>query len=71
MKKAKKVYVECKRLKHRRQVMNMTRAELAEKSGVKECVIVAYEFGRRAVKLDNMVKLAQALKCKVDDIIEK
>jgi transcriptional regulator with XRE-family HTH domain len=51
--------------------MNMTRAELAEKSDVKECVIVAYEFGRRAVKLDNMVKLAKALKCKVDDIIEK
>lgn len=55
---------------HRRQVMNLTRAELAEKSGVCERVIVAYERGERCAKLEVMTKLAVALKCSLDDIVE-
>ncbi len=54
---------------HRRQVMNLTRAELAEKSGVNEFVIVAYERGERFAKLDVMAKLAQALECTIDEIV--
>lgn len=61
-------YPRQEKLMHRRQVMNLTRAELAKKSGVNEFVIVAYELGKRAAKVENMLKLATALGCTVDDI---
>ena len=66
-KKAK--YPKQEKLMHRRQVMNLTRAELAEKSGVNEFVIVAYELGKRAAKVENMLKLAVALECTIDEIV--
>ena len=56
------------KLMHRRQVMNLTRAELAKKAGVSEFVISAYELGRRAAKVENMLKLATALNCSIGDI---
>ena len=62
-------YPRQEKLMHRRQVMNLTRAELAEKSGVCERVIVAYERGERLAKLDVMTKLAQALGCTIDEIV--
>ena len=62
-------YPRQEKLMHRRQVMNLTRAELAEKSGVCERVIVAYERGERSAKLDVMTKLAQALGCTIDEIV--
>lgn len=64
-------YPKQEKLMHRRQVMNLTRAELAEKSGVCERVIVAYERGERLAKLDALTKLADALKCTVDELIER
>lgn len=63
-------YPRQEKLMHRRQVMNLTRAELAEKSGVNEFVIVAYELGKRAAKVENMLKLAAALGCTIDDIAQ-
>ncbi len=62
-------YPKQEKLMHRRQVMNLTRAELAEKSGVNEFVIGAYELGRRAAKVENMIKLASALNCTIDEIV--
>jgi len=59
------------KLIHRRQVMNLTREELAEKSGVSKYVIAEYELGRRRAKTDVMAKLAAVLNCTVDDLIEK
>lgn len=63
-------YPKQEKLMHRRQVMNLTRAELAEKSGVNEFVIGAYELGRRAAKVENMLKLAVALNCTIDEIAQ-
>lgn len=63
-------YPRQEKLMHRRQVMNLTRAELADKSGVSEFVIVAYELGKRAAKVENMLKLATALNCTIDDIAQ-
>ncbi len=62
-------YPKQEKLAHRRQVMNLTRAELAKKSGVNERVIVAYERGERLAKLDVMTKLAQALGSTIDEIV--
>ena len=59
------------KLIHRRQVMNLTREELAEKSGVSKYVIAEYELGRRRAKTDVMAKLAAVLNCTVDELIEK
>lgn len=61
-------YPKQEKLMHRRQVMNLTRAELAGKSGVNEFVIVAYELGKRAAKVENMLKLATALECTIEEI---
>ena len=63
-------YPRQEKLMHRRQVMNLTRAELAKKSGVSEFVICAYELGRRVAKVENMRKLATALDCTIDDIAQ-
>lgn len=68
MKMEQTKYPKQERLMHRRQVMNLTRAELAKKSGVNEFVISAYELGRRAAKVENMLKLATALECTVNEI---
>ena len=57
MKEEKSKYQKQEKLMHRRQVMNLTRAELSQKSGVNEFVIGAYELGRRAAKVENMLKL--------------
>ena len=62
-------YPRQEKLMHRRQVMNLTRAELAEKSGVNEFVIVAYELGKRSAKVEHMLKLATALECTIDEIV--
>lgn len=69
MKEEKAKYPKQEKLMHRRQVMNLTRAELAKKSGVNERVIVAYERGERLAKLDVMTKLAQALGSTIDEIV--
>ena len=66
----KSKYQKQEKLMHRRQVMNMTREELAKKSGVSEFVIVAYELGKRAAKVENMLKLAEALQCTIADIAQ-
>lgn len=68
--KAERKYPKQEKLMHRRQVLNLTRAELAKKSGVSEFVIVAYELGRRAAKVENMLKLAEALQCTIADIAQ-
>ncbi len=63
-------YPRMEKLTHRRQVMNLTREELGELSGVSKYVIAEYENGGRVPKTDVMAKLAVVLKCTVDDLIE-
>lgn len=69
MKEVKAKYTKQEKLMHRRQVMNLTRAELAEKSGVSVNTITDYEFGRRRVNIDTISKIAQALGCTIDEIV--
>ena len=71
MKERARKYARMDKLIHRRQVMNLTREELAEKSGVSKYVIAEYEHGGRIPKMDVMAKLADVLKCTVDELIEK
>ena len=58
------------KLEEIRKSKNLSRRELAEKSGVSEPTIVSLEDGRNdpgAAKLSTLVALARALKCKVKD----
>ena len=58
------------RLKYYRVHKKLSRRELAELSGVNEQTIVALENNKTdvsAAKLDTLIKLARALKCKVRD----
>ncbi len=71
MKERARKYPRMEKLIHRRQVMNLTREELAEQSGVSKYVITEYEHGGRIPKMDVMTKLAVVLRCTVDDLIEK
>lgn len=58
------------KLEEIRKGKNLSRRELAEKSGISEQTIVSLEDGRNdpgAAKLSTLVALARALKCKVKD----
>lgn len=58
------------KLEEIRKAKELSRRELAEKSGVKEMTIVFLESGKNDpnnAKLSTLVKLAKALKCKVRD----
>lgn len=57
-----------------REIKDLTREELAKKSGVNKFTIQALEDGRtntNEVKLSTLVKLAKALNCKVVDLVDK
>lgn len=54
-----------------RKARNMTLNDLAEQVGVTPQCISNYESGLRGVGLDTAAKIAAALNCKVDDLIEK
>ena len=58
------------KLEEMRKSKNLSRRELAEKSGVSEPTIVSLENSRNdpgAAKLSTLVALARALKCRVKD----
>ncbi len=57
-------------IKERREVLGMTQEKLAEKSGVSRATIAALESGsaETATTTSTLIKLAEALDCKVADI---
>lgn len=67
---ARRKYPRMEKLIHRRQVLNMTRAELGEKCGLSKYTITEYESGGRVPKIDTMSKIAKALGCTVDDLLK-
>ena len=48
----------------------MTQAQLAEKAGVTQGAISMIELGKRVPSLDVIVKIAFALGCTVDDLLD-
>ena len=71
MKEGTRKYPRMEKLTHRRQVMNLTREELGERSGVSKYVIAEYELGGRIPKMDVIAKIAAVLDCTVDELIEQ
>jgi transcriptional regulator with XRE-family HTH domain len=52
----------CRLIRHRRQELNLTQAEIAEKLGVTSDCITLVELGHRRLDLDRIPQLANALK---------
>ena len=52
----------------RRQHLNMTQEELAQRIGVARPTIVFYEQGLRRPDIETAMRLARALECTVDDL---
>lgn len=58
-------------LKHRRESKRWTQEQLSLKSGVSRISIARYESGQREPTLTIAAKLAAALDCSVDDLVER
>lgn len=62
------------KLREARTAANLSRKELEEKSGVGWEVIKKYEIGARDINLarvDIVKALAQALNCKIEDLLDE
>lgn len=60
-------------LKEQRERAGLSRPELAERSGIKARTIEAYEQGKRDINgadLKTLLKLCQALSCRLGDILD-
>lgn len=49
----------------------MTQTELAERVGVKQGTISAYESGAATPGVENLIRLADALNCSLDELCER
>lgn len=59
------------RIKQLREARGMTQFELAEASGIHRVTIARYEIGDIGISLENAAKIAAALGCTVNDLIER
>lgn len=58
-------------IKDKRIAANMSQKELAQASNVSRVAITRYETGERVPSIEIAAKIAKALNCKVDDLIDK
>ena len=59
------------RIKQLRETRGLTQNELAEASGIHRVTIARYEIGDIGISLENATKIAAALGCTVNDLIER
>lgn len=59
------------KLNQRREQMGLTQQQLARKTGVSRVSISRYESGQREPTLTIAAKLAAALDCTIEDLVEK
>lgn len=59
-----------KRIKERREHLDITQRELAELVGVAPPTISMYESGKREPDQETLRKIADALKCRIDYLLE-
>lgn len=53
----------------KRDILEWTQEELADKAGLSKAWISHYECGRRTPSIVNLVKLINALGCSADDLL--
>lgn len=59
------------KIKEKREAMNWTQEQLADRSGVPQSTISSFEIGARDPKLSNILPVAVALGCTVDELIDE
>lgn len=58
-------------IKDKRLAAKMSQEELAQAASVSRVAITRYEAGERVPNLEIAARIAKALGCKVDDLIDK
>lgn len=58
-------------IREMRKRLNMTQNDLARLTDTTQAAISRYENGENALTIETAVKIAKALNCKVDDLIER
>lgn len=58
------------RLREVREARNLSQADLARLAGVAQCHISDLERGRRKPSFEVLVRLAKALECSLDDLVD-
>lgn len=58
-------------IKDKRIAAKMSQEELAQASGVSRVAIARYETGERVPNIKIAARIANALGCKIDDLIDK
>lgn len=58
-------------LRKLRSDKELTQAELARKTGVTQAAISRYEDGSALPSLDTAVRIAEALRCSLDELLER
>lgn len=61
----------CRGIRRQRQKRKMTQTELAEKIGVRQAAISEYESGEKIPGVENLIRLADALNCSLDELCER
>lgn len=61
----------CRGIRHQRQKNKMTQTELAERVGIKQGTISEYESGSLTPSVENLIRLADVLKCSLDELCER
>lgn len=57
-------------VERRRRELKLTQAQLADKAGVTQGAISMIELGKRVPSLDVIIKIASALGCTVNDLLD-
>lgn len=60
-----------KNIKDRREALHLTQQELGEKASVSRVSIARYESGERIPDVDVAVRIASALGCTVNDLVDQ
>lgn len=59
-----------KSIKYKRQMLDMTQKDLSDKVGVSQAALCMYETGESTPSVKVLKKLAKALNCTVDELLE-
>lgn len=59
-----------KTIKYKRVILNMTQKDLSDLVGVSQAALSKYELGESTPSVKVLKKLAKALNCTVDELLE-
>ncbi|MCM1334952.1 MAG: helix-turn-helix transcriptional regulator [Bacteroides sp.] len=61
----------CRGIRHQREKRKLTQTELAERVGIRQATLSEYESGSATPGVKNLIRLADALNCSLDELCER